>query len=74
MMANLNKTNRTLSWGFKKMILTTKKFSDQGALITTNIFNFFGGIAVADSRAVDKLEEEVTFISNNKGETCIGKC
>lgn len=74
MMANLNKTNRTLSWGFLEMNLTIEIFSDQGAFVSKRVFNFFDGVGVAESRAVDKFEEEVTFISNKKGEFCIGQC
>lgn len=74
MMANLNKTNKNLSWGFLEMTLTIEKFSDQGAFISKRVLTFFDGVGVAESRAVDQFEEEITFISNKKGEHCIGQC
>lgn len=74
MMANLNKSNKTLSWGFLEIILTIEKFSDQGTFISKRVLNFFNGVGVADSRAVDKFEEEITFVSNKKGEFCVGQC
>ena len=72
MMAHLNKSNQTLSWGFNEMSLTVENFSDQGVFVSIKTISF-SGIAVADSKLVND-EEEVTFVFNRKGEFCLGKC
>ena len=72
MMANLNKTNHSLSWGFTEMTLTVEKFSDQGAFVSLKTMNF-SSIGVENSR-MNGDEEEVTFVFNQMGEFCIGQC
>jgi len=64
MMAGLNKSNRTLSWGFTEMSLTIEDFSDTGAILSSQTYDF-SGIAVADSR-INGEDEELTFIFNRK--------
>lgn len=72
MMAELNKRNRTLSWGFNEMSLTIENFSDQGVFVSIKTISF-SGIAVENSKLVND-EEELTFVFNRKGEFCLGKC
>lgn len=72
MMANLNKNNHSLSWGFTEMTLTIEKFSDQGAFVSLKTINFTS-IAVENSK-MNGDEEEVTFVFNQMGEFCIGQC
>lgn len=74
MMANLNKTNNTLSWGFLEITLIIEKHSDKDEFISRTVLVFFDGVAVSDKKAVGKIEEELTFVSNHKGETCFGTC
>lgn len=72
MMANLNKINHTLSWGFTEMILTVEKSSDQGAFVSLKTMSFIS-IGVESSK-MNGDEEEVTFVFNQMGEFCIGQC
>lgn len=72
MMAELNKRNQTLSWGFNEMSLTIENFSDQGVFVSIKTISF-SGIAVENSKLVND-EEELTFVFNRKGEFCLGKC
>ncbi|MEZ5428623.1 MAG: hypothetical protein R2747_20420 [Pyrinomonadaceae bacterium] len=72
MMANLNRRNRSLSWGFTEMTLRIEDYSDAGAFVYQKVL-VFSGVAVADSRMVGD-EEELTFVFNSKGESCIGRC
>lgn len=74
MMAHLNKSNNTLAWGFMEMVLTVKEETDKGDFVSIKTYSYFDGVAVANSRAVGRLEEELTFTANKKGEFCIGTC
>ena len=72
MMAHLNKSNKTLSWGFNEMKLGIENFSDQGVFVFRKTISM-DGIAVEDTKLISD-EEEVTFVFNKKIEFCLGKC
>lgn len=72
MMANLNKRHRKLSWGFVGTILKVDEFSNKGAVITRRDFEFRVG-AVENSAAEGDLEV-ITLVTNQIGESCVGKC
>lgn len=69
MMANLNKRNNTLSWGFSEMSLIIEETSDKGAIISTRIYDFVS-IGVENSR-INGDDEEITFVFNKKSEFSI---
>ena len=69
MMANLNKRNNTLSWGFSEMSLIIEETSDKGAIISTRIYDFVS-IGVENSR-INGDDEEITFVFNKKSEFAI---
>jgi len=69
MMANLNKNNNTLSWGFNQMSLTVEETSDTGAFISVKTYDFIS-IGVENSR-MKSDEEEITFVFSKKSEFAI---
>lgn len=69
MMANLNKNNNTLSWGFTEMTLTIEETSDAGAIISLKTFDFVS-IGVENVK-MNGDEEEITFVFNKKSEFTI---
>ena len=71
MMAELNKRNRTLAWGFTEIIQISEHPSIDNHRLLVRTIVVLTSVAVADVRFLGGNEEEITFISNKKSEIAI---
>jgi len=71
MMAELNKRNRTLSWGFTEITQVSEHVSMDNHRLMVRSITVLTSVAVAEFRYLGGNEEEITFIANKKSEIAI---
>ncbi len=71
MMAEMNKRNGTLAWGFTQITQISEHASMDDQRRRVRTITVFTGVAVADYRRLGANEEEITFVANKKGEYSI---
>lgn len=71
MMAELNKRNKTLAWGFTQITHIFEHPSIDNDRLLLRTITVFTSVAVADYRRLGANEEEITFIANKKSEYAI---
>jgi len=65
MMANLNKTNNTLSWGFPEAVVTMDR-SVPGEKYLERTVTVYSGVAVGDFAYLPDKEEQITLYASKK--------
>jgi hypothetical protein len=71
MMAELNKRNNTLAWGFTQITQIFEHPSIDNNRLLLRTITVYTSVAVADYRPLGTNEEEITFIANKRSEYAI---